>query len=63
MGDVDFSNTGIPGAADCMIGIGATREYIAQGHRMLSFPKNKIGGVSGREPVRVTLDATRSKFV
>jgi hypothetical protein len=63
MGDVDFSNTGIPGAADCMIGIGATREYIAQGHRMLSFPKNKIGGGSGREPVRVTLDVSRSKFV
>lgn len=63
MGDVDFSNTGIPGAADCMIGIGANTAYMAQGHRMLSFPKNKIGGVSGREPVRVTLDAMRSKFV
>ena len=27
------------------------------------FPKNKIGGGSGREPVRVTLDVSRSKFV
>lgn len=61
MGDVDFSNTGVPGAADCMIGIGANREFLANGHRMLSFPKNKIGHT--KEPIRVTLDYTRSKLV
>ena len=61
MGDVDFSNTGVPGAADCMIGVGANREFLANGFRMLAFPKNKIGHT--KEPVRVTLDHTRSKLV
>jgi len=63
MGDCDFSNTGIPGAADCMIGIGATREYLESGHRMLSFPKNKIGGPDGKDPIRVTIDIQRSKLI
>jgi len=61
MGDVDFSNTGVPGAADCMIGVGANREFLANGFRMLSFPKNKIGHT--KEPVRVTLDSERSKLI
>ena len=63
MGDVDFSNTGIPGAADCMIGIGANREYLAQGWRMLSFPKNKIGGNGSGGSCRVSIDIGRSKFI
>lgn len=63
MGDVDFSNTGIPGAADCMIGIGANREYISQGWRMLSFPKNKIGGAGSGGSTRVSIDISRSKLV
>lgn len=44
MGDVDFSNTGIPAQADLMIGVGVTPALEAQGVRMLSLPKNKIGG-------------------
>lgn len=44
MGDVDFSNTGIPAQADLMIGMGVTPALEAQGVRMLSLPKNKIGG-------------------
>ena len=63
MGDCDFSNTGVPGAADCMIGIGATREYLESGHRMLSFPKNKIGGPDGKDPIRVTIDIQKSKLI
>lgn len=44
MGDVDFSNTGIPAQADLMIGMGVTPALEAQGVRMISLPKNKIGG-------------------
>lgn len=44
MGDVDFSNTGIPAQADVMIGIGTTPDLERQNLRMLSLPKNKLGG-------------------
>lgn len=47
MGDVDFSNTGIPGAVDLMIGIGMNDEYERMGQRMLSLPKNKVSGNHG----------------
>jgi hypothetical protein len=42
---------GIPGQADLMIGIGATAEMEATGQRMLSFPKNKLGGI--KQPLSV----------
>jgi hypothetical protein len=44
LGDVDSSNTGIPGACDVMLGIGGTEQDIALGRRILSLPKNKPGG-------------------
>lgn len=44
MGDVDYSNTGIPSQADVMVGIGAGAEQIANGELVLSLPKNKISG-------------------
>lgn len=50
-GDIDYSNVGIPGQADLMIGIGATAEMEATGQRMLSFPKNKLGGI--KQPLSV----------
>lgn len=43
-GDVDGSNVGIPGQCDVMVGIGATEEEEARGHRTISLPKNKLGG-------------------
>lgn len=43
MGDVDYSNTGIPAQVDVMIGVGVTPEYDRGGIRYLSFPKNKLG--------------------
>lgn len=52
MSDVDFSNTGMQGAVDLMIGIGANEEMINQGRRMISLPKNKIGGVHDFFPVQ-----------
>jgi predicted ATP-dependent serine protease len=53
MGDVDFSNTGIPAQADVMIGIGATREDEAMGRRVLSLCKNKRSGTHDAIPVTV----------
>lgn len=44
MGDVEWSNTGIPGAADLMIGIGVNEQYHATNRRMISLPKNKLSG-------------------
>ena len=44
MGDVDFSNTGIPATADVMIGIGVTPMLDKVGKRKLSLPKNKLTG-------------------
>lgn len=53
MGDVDFSNTGIPAQADLMIGMGVTPALYQQGVRMLSLPKNKIGGDHSHFAVRI----------
>lgn len=52
MGDVDSSNTGIPGACDVLLGIGATDEQKKNGIRVISLSKNKIGGVHDDFPVR-----------
>lgn len=43
-GDVDFSKTGIPGAVDLMIGIGADDSMEKHGLRTISLPKNKLSG-------------------
>jgi archaellum biogenesis ATPase FlaH len=53
MGDVDSSNTGIPGACDIMIGIGASGEDEAAGRRVISLPKNKRSGRHDFFPVGV----------
>jgi len=45
MGDVDYSNTGIPSTADLMIGVGATKGMLHRGLRGISLPKNKISGI------------------
>lgn len=58
-GDIDFSNVGIPGTADLMIGIGADADMELMGDRMLSLVKNKVGGM--KEPVRVSFDSKLSK--
>jgi archaellum biogenesis ATPase FlaH len=44
MGDVDFSNTGIPSQADLMIGLGAGEAQAKAGELVISLPKNKISG-------------------
>lgn len=53
MGDVDSSNTGIPGTADLMIGIGANKDDEASNRRVLSLCKNKRSGNHEFFPVRI----------
>ena len=53
MGDIDFSNTGIPATADLMLGMGVNQQYERDGLRMLATPKNKIGGSHTNFPVRI----------
>ena len=43
MNDFDFSNTGVPGGVDIMIGVGSNSEYRAQNRRRISLPKTKNG--------------------
>jgi len=45
MGDVDYSNTGIPAQADVMIGIGANDAHAKNGEVVFSLPKNKVSGI------------------
>lgn len=44
LGDVDYSNTGIPAQADLMVGLGANDHHARNGEIVLSLPKNKISG-------------------
>ena len=53
MSDVDNSKTGLPAAADLMIGIGLNEEFRSQSMRMLSLCKNKISGNHSYFPVSV----------
>lgn len=61
MGDVYMSNTGIPGAADLMLGIGASAEQLQQGYRTISVPKNKING--DHNPVVVRFNPALSRYI
>lgn len=58
-GDIDFSNVGIPGTADLLIGIGANEEMEHRGERMLSLVKNKVG--QSKIPVKVWFDPALTK--
>jgi replicative DNA helicase len=59
MGDVDYSNTGIPAQADLMIGIGGTMEQEAAGIRIISLPKNKLTGEHDSWPVKLNQPLSR----
>jgi archaellum biogenesis ATPase FlaH len=58
-GDIDSSNTGIPAAADVLIGIGRTDQLEAAGQRMLSICKNKVTGRHDHFTVRINASITR----
>lgn len=61
LGDVDFSNTGIPSQADLMIGLGASDQNKARGEVVISMPKNKISGI--HQHFAVLAEPHLSKFV
>lgn len=63
MGDVDFSNTGIPAAVDLMVGMGVTKQYEQQSIRGISLPKNKIGGLHGQFLVKMNQFVSRVENV
>lgn len=42
MSDLDYSKTGVQGAVDLMIAIGASEQDRAQGYRCVALPKNKF---------------------
>jgi KaiC/GvpD/RAD55 family RecA-like ATPase len=43
-GDIDGSNTGIPGACDVILMVGSNDEYERMDLRMIKLAKNKLGG-------------------
>lgn len=51
--DIDFSKTGIPGAIDLAIGVGASREDAQHGIRTINISKNKLGGIHSAFQVSV----------
>lgn len=53
LSDIDFSKTGIPGAIDLAIGIGASQEDKRFGIRTINLPKNKLGGEHGSFQVKI----------
>lgn len=61
MGDVDSSNTGIPGACDVLLGIGANVIQKDQGIRVLTPIKNKLSG--DHEPFPTRINPFISKYV
>jgi len=48
-----YSNVGVQGQMDLMIGIGMDASYAQQGYRMLCLTKNKLAGKHVNFPVRV----------
>lgn len=54
LGDVDGSNTGIPGAVDVIVAVGADDAMLVRNTRMISLPKNKRGG--NHEPFTIQID-------
>lgn len=60
MGDMDWSNTGIQGACDLIIGIGANSQMEAEGRRYLSFPKNKVNG--NKDPLLIKIDTRLARI-
>ena len=44
MGDVDYSNTGIPSQCDVMVGMGQNSTHAANGEIVVSLPRNKVSG-------------------
>ncbi len=52
-GDIDSSNTGIPAAADVLIGLGSNQSMRDEGSRMMTVCKNKVAGTHNHFTVRL----------
>ena len=61
MGDIDSSNTGIPGAADVLIGLGVNEQLRNAGQRVISISKNKVSGWHGYFTVNINESTSRVK--
>lgn len=59
MTDIDSSKTGLPGACDILVGLGASREDVAAGRRVFSLAKNKRAGVHEFFPVSINLPLSK----
>lgn len=61
MSDIDSSKTGLPGATDCLIGVGVNRSWDAEGKRMITLSKNKISGWHGQ--LKLWLDYEKQMYL
>lgn len=62
LSDIDSSRTGLPGTGDLIIGVGADRDMLARGQRMLTPVKNKFSSAQdAKHPILVQFDTARSK--
>ena len=59
MGDVYGSRTGIPAMCDLMVGVGVNDDFRAMGQRIITLPKNKLGGDHGSFVVAYDEDRSR----
>jgi len=59
--DIDNSKTGLPGQMDAMIGVGTNDECESNNTRVLSLPKNKLGGDTGHLVIKI--DKQLSKII
>lgn len=59
-GDIDSSNTGIPGAADVLIGMGVDDNLRLAGQRCLTLCKNKVS--AKHDSINVYLDESTSRI-
>jgi archaellum biogenesis ATPase FlaH len=60
MGDIDYSNTGIPGACDLILGFGCKETDFETNYRVISLPKNKISGI--KNPLRVSFNPVLARI-
>jgi hypothetical protein len=58
-GDIDGSNTGIPGACDVIVMIGSNEEFELRDLRRVTLAKNKRGGDHGNFTVHVNRELSR----
>lgn len=60
-GDIDSSNTGIPGAADVLLGLGVNDTLRSAGQRIISVCKNKASGKHGYFTVAINEQSSKVK--